>query len=270
MRGLISVITMLALLLALTAPAVGGDAGKRRCREDHTHPGGKLIGDLHSGRLSFKASNGFTITGQIQSTRLHVTITDDLGDESVVFEVEPPRQESRSAEFRMEVGGATFVHRSGVQGEPGEVQITHADGRSARHLDLRGQSAAGRVVTEQADLAVYELLREVALDQAGFSFWQGVEQLADELSATSPTESTSCFFVCLSCISAILAYVASVGGIIVGCATLTPVCILAILGHQAANLALIAACGACATCLDDPEGREQEYGKGGFTRDIQQ
>ena len=264
MRALISVITMLALLLALTAPAAASGAGEPQ------HPRGKVIGDLHSGRLSFEASNGFTITGQIRSTRLHVTITDDLGDESVVFEVEPPRQKSRSAEFRMAVGGATFVHRSGVEGEPGEVQITLPDGRSARHLDLHGQSPAARVVPEQADLAVYELLREVALDQASFSFWEGVDQLADELAATSPTEPTTCFFVCLGCISAILAYLASVGGLVVGCATLTPVCILAILGHQAGHLALIAACGACAICLDDWEARVRRYGSGGPIPNIQQ
>ena len=139
---------------------------------------------------------------------------------------------------------------------------------SLHRLRAEGTDRAIVDSMEQADLAVYELLREVALDQASFSFWEGVDQLADELEATNPTEPTTCFFVCLSCISAILAYVASVGGLVVGCATLTPVCILAILGHQATNLALIAACGACATCVDS-ESREQGYGSGGFIVDIQ-
>ena len=109
------------------------------------------------------------------------------------------------------------------------------------------------MVGAEADLGVYDLLREVALDQASYQFWEGADLLAQEL-GQDVIDPASCFFVCLSCVGTILAYIASVGGLVIGCATVTPACIIGIIAHEGANALLIAACGACAVCIDEGEG----------------
>ena len=261
MRKTISVGVILALLLTLAGPSWAA-AGDER-------PGqrGKIIGDLHSGRVFFEASNGFRIQAKLHPGGMTVTFTDDLDLESVTFEVEPPRPSLRRWELRVGIGAATWIQRGGVDGEPGEVEVIHPDGRRARHavppvgLDFP--------MTEHApqDLEAYLLLRDVALDQASWPFWSGVEQLARELE--SDAQPARCEFACITCVGAILSYLASVGVVVVSCGPATPLCLLTVASHLGASAQVIAACASCLICLDQSEEEDRDLGAGGMTPDAQ-
>jgi hypothetical protein len=263
MRRFISMLCICAMLCVMAAPAI---AEQPEQRGRHNHPPGQLMSDPRSGRSSFTAINGFTIESQLQGRKMSVVITDDLGNTSVRFEVDPPRHGVRDSEFKMEVGGASFIHRFGVEGEPGELEISKP-GRIARFSDQR-HFPGGQEDTEQAALAFYSLLEEVLTEQADYTFWQGVAVLAEELNAESVTQ-TSCVLGCLGCVAAILAHLAFIGSLIIVCNIAAPACIVALLAHLAGNFTLMAACGSCLLCIDQSGEEQDQAGTGTLTPNVQ-
>jgi len=262
----ISFVTILAMVLVMVAPALAGEenSGNPGRRNE---PAGQLVSDPHSGRSSFTATNGFTIESHFKGRRMSVIITDDLGNQSVRFEVDPPRHGVRDSEFRMEVGGASFVHRSGVEGEPGEVEISRS-GRSARFSDRRELDPGGEEDTEQEAVAFYSFLQEVLFAEADYQFWQGVAVLAQEMN-TVAIDPVDCWLGCLGCVAAILGYIALIGGLVIGCNISAPACIVAVLGHLGSNFTVMAACGSCLVCIDQLSEEVDQRGTGTLAPNVQ-
>jgi hypothetical protein len=258
MKKCISLGVTLAMLVSLAGPAAARESDG---------PPGRLVGDLASGRLSFQASNGFRIEGMAGPDRFTVTVTDDLGLESVRFQLEPPRRSLRRSEIRLHVGGATWIHRTGVSGATGEVELRHPDGRRARHADRPGRPGSPLAGWAPEYQDAYRLLQEVALGQASLGFWEGLGQLFGELEVTH--NPAACELACLSCVAAILAYVASIG-LLVSCGPAAGACVLPILAHLGQNASLVAHCTGCLLCLEDHEEEEErDRGAGGLTPDVQ-
>lgn len=197
---------------------------------------------------------------------MSVIITDDLGNESVRFEVDPPRHGVRGSEFKMEVGDAIFTQRSGVEGEPGALDVSRP-GQSARFSDQRRFPGGGQN-TEQEAMAFYSLIEEALTDQAGYTFWEGVAVLAEELNTEAITP-TTCFLACTGCLAAILAYIALVGSIIISCNLAAPACVVAVLAHLAGNFTLMAACGSCLICIDQSDEDRDRAGTGTLAPTVQ-
>jgi hypothetical protein len=228
-----------------------------------------VLVDLEAGRSLFRASNGFTIEARVAPGRFLVTVKAPWGEE-VPFDVAPPRAHGpHASRLEMHLGDATFRQRIGVPGEATTVEIESPRRGRARHADLIGQIPElrgpgahrflemGRSMEAlaAADVRVYEILREVALDQAGWGFWQGLAGLAQELEvAARDVDPATCFWACGGCVIAILNWIANTGAIAVACNPAgAPLCILAILRQASASGALLLACGGCGVCIQKKE-----------------
>jgi hypothetical protein len=70
-----------------------------------------------------------------------------------------------------------------------------------------------------------------------------------------------CFLSCAGCSVALLAYGLDIAALILSCATLNPICLLAIIGHEAAAASVLASCSGCFICLKNrkkPRGIETQ------------
>ena len=193
------------------------------------------------------------------------------GHRSITVVVDQPTTSHSSIILRFP--GATFTHSFGVPGAPTTLSIESEAWGNATQIDLLSQADAlgfpGSIdeaaFLANADTGVVDILQEVLLDaQPSVGFWNGMETLVREMSedGVEPV-SSGCFGPCMSCIGAILIYIASLLGIGAGCGP-SPVvaiaCAGAFLVHAQASINMVTKCLECAECRErlDDGGREDD------------
>lgn len=158
-------------------------------------------------------------------------------------------------------GGTTVATSFDGAGKPVDMVVERAGTITHSPIDNRAERFLyGQATLESFDLSTYGALWGALQEDHSEAFLGGLAALENDLAVP-----VGCTLEAIGCGAAVASWILTVGGVVAGCTIslgmpiFTPGCLIAIIGHELANVGVVTSCVSYSNCQQDVSNNGHEH-----------